>query len=122
SSTDSSETAMYSPIVTVSRTTARCASSWPSAAPSTGVSVVLTSTSLSAGGTRADLGRAHRRSRRSPPPPRSARSGWTAADLQTWLDDDARRATLLRLLAAVESEPSTLGASPHLLTAARTPR
>lgn len=48
--------------------------------------------------------------------------GWVADDLAAWLDDGSRRATLLRFLAAVESEPSTMGASPHLLAVSRAPR
>jgi ubiquinone/menaquinone biosynthesis C-methylase UbiE len=36
-------------------------------------------------------------------------------DADAWLDDPSRRATLLRAIARVESEPSLLGASPHLL-------
>jgi ubiquinone/menaquinone biosynthesis C-methylase UbiE len=36
-------------------------------------------------------------------------------DIDDWLDDSARRATLLRTIARVETEPSLLGASPHLL-------
>ena len=37
------------------------------------------------------------------------------ADVDDWLDDPARRAALLRSIARVETEPSLLGASPHLL-------
>jgi ubiquinone/menaquinone biosynthesis C-methylase UbiE len=36
-------------------------------------------------------------------------------DIDEWLDDPARRAALLRAIARVETEPSLLGASPHLL-------
>ena len=36
-------------------------------------------------------------------------------DPDQWLDDPERRAALLRAIARVETEPSLLGASPHLL-------
>ena len=36
-------------------------------------------------------------------------------DPDAWLDDPSRRAALLRAIARVETEPSLLGASPHLL-------
>ncbi|HEX5617534.1 MAG TPA: class I SAM-dependent methyltransferase [Solirubrobacteraceae bacterium] len=36
-------------------------------------------------------------------------------DVDDWLDDVERRAVLLRTIARVETEPSLLGASPHLL-------
>ena len=36
-------------------------------------------------------------------------------DVDAWLDDPERRALLLRTIARVETEPSLLGASPHLL-------
>jgi ubiquinone/menaquinone biosynthesis C-methylase UbiE len=36
-------------------------------------------------------------------------------DIDDWLDDAERRAVLLRTIARVETEPSLLGASPHLL-------
>jgi SAM-dependent methyltransferase len=42
-------------------------------------------------------------------------AAWLLGDLGTWLDDDARRALLLDHLARLESEPSLLGASAHLL-------
>jgi SAM-dependent methyltransferase len=38
-----------------------------------------------------------------------------ARDLQDWLEDPARTAVLLELLASVESAPDLIGASPHLL-------
>jgi SAM-dependent methyltransferase len=41
--------------------------------------------------------------------------GQWLADLDEWLDDPHRRAALLRAIARVETEPSLLGASPHLL-------
>ncbi len=40
---------------------------------------------------------------------------WAAADLGERLADDDRRGALLRLLERLETEPSILGASPHLL-------
>ncbi len=36
-------------------------------------------------------------------------------DVDAWLDDPNRRAALLRAIARLETEPSLLGASPHLL-------
>jgi ubiquinone/menaquinone biosynthesis C-methylase UbiE len=42
-------------------------------------------------------------------------------DIDDWLDDASRRAMLLRALARVETEPSLLGASPHLLAVGRKP-
>jgi hypothetical protein len=41
--------------------------------------------------------------------------GWAAADLDERMEDDAKRARLLDLLQRLETEPSLLGASPHLL-------
>lgn len=41
------------------------------------------------------------------------------ADLDAWLDDDERRTILLRAIGRVESEPSLLGSSSHILIAAR---
>jgi ubiquinone/menaquinone biosynthesis C-methylase UbiE len=41
------------------------------------------------------------------------------ADVDYWLDDAERQAALLRAIRRVESEPSILGASPHLLAIAR---
>lgn len=40
-------------------------------------------------------------------------------DLNAWLDDDERRAILLRAIARVESEPSLLGSSSHLFIVAQ---
>jgi SAM-dependent methyltransferase len=40
-------------------------------------------------------------------------------DLAAWLDDDERRAILLRAIGSVESEPSLLGSSSHILIVAR---
>lgn len=40
-------------------------------------------------------------------------------DLATWLEDDDRRAVLLRAIGRVESEPSLLGSSSHILIVAR---
>jgi hypothetical protein len=40
------------------------------------------------------------------------------ADLDDDLEDTARRATIMRALERVESEPSILGASPHLMAIA----
>jgi SAM-dependent methyltransferase len=40
---------------------------------------------------------------------------WLQPDLDAWLDDPDRRDGLLRAIRAVETEPSMLGASPHLL-------
>jgi SAM-dependent methyltransferase len=40
-------------------------------------------------------------------------------DVDDWLDDPERRAALLRAIARVETEPSILGASSHLLAVAR---
>jgi hypothetical protein len=38
------------------------------------------------------------------------------ADLDAWLDDPQRRATLLGMIERLEAEPTLLGASPHLLS------
>jgi ubiquinone/menaquinone biosynthesis C-methylase UbiE len=48
--------------------------------------------------------------------------GAILANPDAWLDDERRRAVLMRAIARVESEPSLLGASPHLLAIARRPR
>jgi len=40
-------------------------------------------------------------------------------DLEAWLDDDERRAILLRAIGRVESEPSLFGSSSHMLIVAR---
>jgi hypothetical protein len=44
-------------------------------------------------------------------------AGWLG-DLGSWLDDDGRREALMAAIRRVESEPSLLGASPHLLALA----
>ena len=41
--------------------------------------------------------------------------GSQLSNIDEWLDDADRRATLLRAISRVEAEPSLLGASPHLL-------
>jgi len=41
--------------------------------------------------------------------------GWAAADIDERMEDDDKRAAMLDLLARLESEPSILGASPHIL-------
>jgi SAM-dependent methyltransferase len=48
--------------------------------------------------------------------------GWLFADIDDRLADPRRRADLLRIARALESEPSLLGISPHLLAVARKPR
>jgi hypothetical protein len=40
-------------------------------------------------------------------------------DLDSWLDDVAARERLLEVLRRVETEPSLIGASAHLLAIAR---
>jgi ubiquinone/menaquinone biosynthesis C-methylase UbiE len=44
-------------------------------------------------------------------------AGWLG-DLSSWLEHDGRREALLAAIRRVESEPSLLGASPHLLAVA----
>jgi ubiquinone/menaquinone biosynthesis C-methylase UbiE len=44
---------------------------------------------------------------------------WTLSDLGAWLDDPARQKILMNALRRVESEPSLLGASAHLLAVGR---
>jgi SAM-dependent methyltransferase len=44
---------------------------------------------------------------------------WLLPDIDEWLADGQRRATLLRALAALETEPTLLGVSAHLLAVAR---
>jgi SAM-dependent methyltransferase len=46
---------------------------------------------------------------------------WLLGDLAAWLDDPSRRALVLDHLARIESEPSLLGASAHLLALATRP-
>jgi len=45
--------------------------------------------------------------------------GWMNRDLDSWLDDEAARERLLQVLRRVETEPSLMGASAHLLAIAR---
>ena len=45
--------------------------------------------------------------------------GWMNPDLDSWLDDGAARERLLQVLRRVETEPSLIGASAHLLAIAR---
>ena len=47
--------------------------------------------------------------------------GWMSQDLASWLDDDSARHRLLGLLRRVESEPSLIGMSAHMLSVARRP-
>jgi ubiquinone/menaquinone biosynthesis C-methylase UbiE len=42
-------------------------------------------------------------------------------ELDTWLDDPAKREILMRTIARVEAEPSLLGASPHVMAIATRP-
>ena len=44
--------------------------------------------------------------------------GWMNQELDTWLDDDAARERLLRVLRRLETEPSLIGASAHILAVA----
>ncbi len=46
-------------------------------------------------------------------------AGWLLPDLDARLADERRRSVLLEALAALEAEPTLLGASAHLLTVAR---
>jgi hypothetical protein len=48
--------------------------------------------------------------------------GWLLHDLDIRLNDGRRRADLLRIARVVESEPSLVGVSPHLLLVARKPQ
>ena len=45
--------------------------------------------------------------------------GWVSDALDEWLDDAASRERLLRVLRRIETEPSLLGASAHLIAVAR---
>jgi len=45
--------------------------------------------------------------------------GWLLPDLDAWLEDPRRRGKLLQAIGRVESEPSLLGASGHLLVFCR---
>ena len=44
--------------------------------------------------------------------------GWMNQDLDAWLDDGAARERLLRVLRRLETEPSLIGASAHILAVA----
>jgi hypothetical protein len=46
-------------------------------------------------------------------------TAWLMPDLDSWLDEAARRRILFDALASVEAEPSLLGASAHLLAVGR---
>jgi hypothetical protein len=46
--------------------------------------------------------------------------GWLSADLDSWLDNDAARQQLLHVVQRVETEPSLIGASAHLMAVSRT--
>ena len=46
---------------------------------------------------------------------------WLLPDLAAWLEDPARRHTMLAALSRIEAEPSLLGASAHLLAVAIRP-
>jgi ubiquinone/menaquinone biosynthesis C-methylase UbiE len=45
--------------------------------------------------------------------------GWVNEDLDAWLDDAAARQRLLHVLRRIETEPSLIGASAHLIAVAR---
>ena len=45
--------------------------------------------------------------------------GWMSHDLDSWLDDDPARERLLQVLRQLESEPSLIGISAHMLAVAR---
>ena len=45
--------------------------------------------------------------------------GWVLADLDSWLENPSRRSRLLEAIRRVESEPSLLGASAHILVVGR---
>jgi ubiquinone/menaquinone biosynthesis C-methylase UbiE len=45
--------------------------------------------------------------------------GWILPDLDSWLEDSPRRSTLLEAIRRVETEPSLLGASAHILVVGR---
>jgi ubiquinone/menaquinone biosynthesis C-methylase UbiE len=44
--------------------------------------------------------------------------GWMSQDLDTWLDDDTARERLLQVLRRLETEPSLIGSSAHILAVA----
>jgi ubiquinone/menaquinone biosynthesis C-methylase UbiE len=45
--------------------------------------------------------------------------GWVLADLDSWLEDPLRRSRLVEAIRRVETEPSLLGASAHILVVGR---
>lgn len=45
--------------------------------------------------------------------------GWMSHDVDGWLDDDAARERLLYILRQLETEPSLIGASAHIVSVAR---
>ena len=45
--------------------------------------------------------------------------GWMNHDLNAWLDDEAARTRLLQVLARLETEPSLIGGSAHMVAVAR---
>jgi hypothetical protein len=45
--------------------------------------------------------------------------GWVLPDLNSWLEDPTRRSTLLGAIKRVETEPSLLGATAHILVVGR---
>ena len=45
--------------------------------------------------------------------------GWVPEALDAWLDDAAARERLLRVLRRIETEPSLIGASAHVIAVAR---
>ena len=47
--------------------------------------------------------------------------GWMNQDLDAWLDDDLARERLLRVVRQLETEPSLIGASAHLIGIATAP-
>jgi SAM-dependent methyltransferase len=47
--------------------------------------------------------------------------GWVSDDLDAWLDDTAQRERLLRVLSRLETEPSLIGASAHILAISHRP-
>jgi SAM-dependent methyltransferase len=47
--------------------------------------------------------------------------GWVSDDLDSWLDDRSQCERLLRVLRRIESEPSLIGASAHILGVAHCP-
>lgn len=45
--------------------------------------------------------------------------GWVNEDLDAWLDNTAARERLLQVLRRIETEPTLIGASAHLIAVAR---